>query len=1123
MNRLKLNIRQTSTTIFQWLVIAVWCANLGFASAATLTLDDIDARISDISSRYGAGDPNRARLSAVYANVRDLLLAERRHLAAAANYEAMLQTGAASLSELQSELRTAEGLRERAGLSVRERALSTPTIEQELREAESRQSLLTDDILALDKKERELLDRPALVRARREELTAQIAALEAALRSPIVDTNDDVTRALRVREEAKISAHHAELSRLDQELLSHAIQTDLIDAERAAAQAKLDVETLRIAELRELLLSRRRDVADAIIEETLKAQQRGSDEHPLLRRVLDENAALAHELASLVDHQATIADRHLSLQQRHAELASDFDRIQERLRYIDHGTELGQLLIDHRRRIPHVERLQRRFAQTERWISSLGVRSLELEDQDRSLADISTAVSLILEGDGKADADESLRAVLRTQLAATLTKQQDLLGRLANDYRALLSALAEHQYAAQRFIAIVRSFADYLDNKIIWIPNASLLNTASLLDATRGVRWVLSPQHWVALIANIIDGVVQAPVWVGLWLLALAALVWLRRRLQSTLDAWATRVRNIRTDRFRYTLGALVASLVFAGLWPLAMWLTSRLIRLADSPSEFSLAIASGLISLAPITYFLVWLRRLMRPNGVGRRHFRWRDNIASEIFVATRHFAMVFLPAHFLAVVLAYQGNSSFHHSLGRLAFVLAMVSAGAFVYRLIRPRGALGQYLHSRYSDRFMARAFPSAGIITVVLIGLLALLAIAGYYYTARNLYHYLLLTGMSILLALVLRSSAIRWLSLAESRLALRRARERQEATAATDADGARSPGSADDPPIDIATINNQTRMMLSNVIAWSLAIALYFIWHRALPTLGILESVVLWEIGTPGDGIQVISLATALIAAIIIAITVIAAKNLPGVLEIGLLQRLPLQPGSRYAITTLSQYAIVAVGIIVAVSALGARWSQIQWLVAALSVGLGFGLQEIVANFISGLILLFERPIRVGDTVTIGELTGNVTRIRIRATTIVDWDNKEIVVPNKNFITERFVNWTLSDPVIRVVIKVGIAYGSDVEKALETMYAAIKAQEKVLSEPAPRALFLGFGDSSLDFEILVYIRDMADRLVVRHGLHTAINRGFAEAGIAIPFPQRDLHIRSTPDSGRVDTG
>ncbi|MFT4564239.1 MAG: potassium efflux system protein [Gammaproteobacteria bacterium] len=438
-------------------------------------------------------------------------------------------------------------------------------------------------------------------------------------------------------------------------------------------------------------------------------------------------------------------------------------------------------------------------------------------------------------------------------------------------------------------------------------------------------------------------------------------------------------------------------------------------------------------------------------------------------------------------------------------------------YVYRLMHRDSAMVKHLGLRYPTALITRFHLLIATIVLVLPVSFALLASIGYYYTALNLNRYLMQTGFLILVVIVVRSLAMRWLILAESRLALKRARERREAARASGENEGESPElSDDDMPIDIATINSQTRMMLSNVIGWSFAVGLYFTWQGALPALGILESINLWEIevqGVNGTEFQAITLATVLLAGIIVVVTSIAAKNLPGVLEIGLLQRLPLQPGSRYAITTLSQYAITAVGLTIAVSALGARWSQIQWLVAALSVGLGFGLQEIVANFISGLILLFERPIRVGDTVTIGELTGKVARIRIRATTIVDWDNKEIVVPNKNFITERFVNWTLSDPIIRVKVNVGIAYGSDVGKALEVMSEAADAQEKVLLEPPPQALFLGFGDSSLDFEIQLYIRDLSDRLPVIHDIHMAINNGFAEADIEIPFPQRDLHLRS----------
>jgi potassium efflux system protein len=186
---------------------------------------------------------------------------------------------------------------------------------------------------------------------------------------------------------------------------------------------------------------------------------------------------------------------------------------------------------------------------------------------------------------------------------------------------------------------------------------------------------------------------------------------------------------------------------------------------------------------------------------------------------------------------------------------------------------------------------------------------------------------------------------------------------------------------------------------------------------------------------------------------------------------------------------------------------------VQWLVAAMGVGLGFGLKEIFANFFSGLILLFERPIRIGDTVTIDGLSGTVTKIRIRATTVTDWDNKEQLIPNQNFLVNPLINWTLSDPITRVVLNVGIAYGSDTERALQVMMDVVQANQDVLDEPPPTIFFIEFGESSLDFEVRVFVRDRIRRMPLRHDLHMAINKALAEAGIEIPFPQRDLHLRS----------
>jgi potassium efflux system protein len=194
---------------------------------------------------------------------------------------------------------------------------------------------------------------------------------------------------------------------------------------------------------------------------------------------------------------------------------------------------------------------------------------------------------------------------------------------------------------------------------------------------------------------------------------------------------------------------------------------------------------------------------------------------------------------------------------------------------------------------------------------------------------------------------------------------------------------------------------------------------------------------------------------------------------------------------------------------------GIGWDTVQWLAAAMFVGLGFGLQEIFANFVSGLILLFERPIRVGDTVTVGEVTGSVTRIHMRATTLVTWDRTELIVPNREFITNQLVNWTLTDSVLRVIIKVGIAYGSDTKKAEELLHKVAAEHSDVLEDPKPRVVFTQFGDSSLDFELRVFVTDPELFRTISHPINNGIDREFKAAGIEIAFPQRDLHIRTSP--------
>ncbi|PXB79326.1 mechanosensitive channel MscK, partial [Pseudomonas aeruginosa] len=259
--------------------------------------------------------------------------------------------------------------------------------------------------------------------------------------------------------------------------------------------------------------------------------------------------------------------------------------------------------------------------------------------------------------------------------------------------------------------------------------------------------------------------------------------------------------------------------------------------------------------------------------------------------------------------------------------------------------------------------------------------------------------------------------------------------------------------------------------------------LYWVWADLISVISYLDNVTLYQY-TAGTGEAAtsvpISLRDFLAALAIAVVTVALARNLPGLLEVLVLQRLTLAQGSAYATTTLLSYAISGIGIVSALSTLGVSWDKLQWLVAALSVGLGFGLQAIFSNFVSGLIILFERPVRIGDVVTIGNLSGTVSRIRIRATTITDFDRKEIIVPNQTFITGQLVNWSLSDTVTRVTIKIGLAYETDLPLARKLMMQAVKENPRVLRDPEPLLYFLTISASTFDYELRFHVRELGDR-------------------------------------------
>ena len=265
------------------------------------------------------------------------------------------------------------------------------------------------------------------------------------------------------------------------------------------------------------------------------------------------------------------------------------------------------------------------------------------------------------------------------------------------------------------------------------------------------------------------------------------------------------------------------------------------------------------------------------------------------------------------------------------------------------------------------------------------------------------------------------------------------------------------------------------------------------------------------------GVQVrdvqITIGEVLAFVLIVGASFLLAKIITLLLDEEFLPRLPLQRGIPYAISTLARYVILLTGFTLALVAAGLDLSKATFLAGAFGIGIGFGLQNIVNNFVSGLILLFERPVQVGDAIEVGSLLGEVTDIGIRASTVRTFQGAEVVVPNGNLISKEVVNWTLSDRQRRVEILVGVAYGTDPEQVIEILLEAAKAHPDVEKMPEPNVIFTGFGDSSLDFQLRCWVKRFELGLTVSSELRVAVNRALVDAGIVIPFPQRDINIRS----------
>ncbi|MBX3425790.1 MAG: mechanosensitive ion channel [Pirellulales bacterium] len=1072
---------------------------------------------------------NKAWLAERIARLETLGLAEEDKKAALASYQEALESRATTfrfrdqIKAYRKELEERDGLLEKGKAQFAAPLPSPSPLPTTLPELEAR-------VLELEQQSRDLA-------ARRDEAAAKLKARGAMIGSIPKQITDTQTQLRKLEEqiaglasgpvegEVEAAAIVALVNRRQalQETILKLQQEQLVVANSELVQLELDMSTRELAALDKQLTQARTErnrlqQAEADRQAREAAQAAEVERPKPIAALADRNAALAAQRKELTAKLTALATERGLRESQRAALQKDYDNTRARIDASGLGISAGNLLLRQKNELPNVRDLRNSAADRLDEVARLTFENYGLVDEQAALANV----------DGKV---ESLLAALEGQrvqeaeVRRLLDDQRKFLNDLVEDtkkYGFLLNTVAAEEEA---LAALATEYGEYIAQRVLWIRNAPAMNPWEELPlAADAARWSLDPRKWREAGDEIAGSFQRHPTVSALAILAILVVMFLQRRARRGLrEAGAVAAKRTCAE-FQPTLRALAYTVLIALPWPALLWFVGWSLDNPGGHSDFVQSLSGSTRIVAWCLLLLEVLRALCRGAGLADAHFEWPEPCLAQIRRHARWLTAAGLPLVLWTAGLDLQQTEPLYSSsLGRMCFIALMLLLAYLLERMLMGRKSPFRQLLS--GDRgWLAPLEHVWRPATVLLPAALAVLAATGYYFSAQQA-AVRLVQSVVLMLAVLAAGGLTRRLLLVNRRsLAREQAKQRRAqlaAAAAAAAASAAGEGESSSPvalelptadlveeTVDLAALSEQTQKLVRTCLALATAAGLYLIWRELLPAVAYLSERSL----LPGFAL---TWAQALQCAVVLAITYVAVRDIPALLELAILQRLPLDSGSRYALTSITRYLLCSMGIVMAYKSLGYTGENIQWLVAAMGVGLGFGLQEIFANFVSGIILLFERPIRVGDVITLGDKTGAVTRIRMRATTIVDWDRKEYIVPNKHLVTEKLLNWTLSDQTNRLMVNVGVAYGSDTELACRLLVEAAREQPAVLVEPAPVAAFEGFGDSSLNLSLRAYLPSLENRLATIHGLHTTIDRKFRAAGLEIPFPQRDLNLRHVP--------
>lgn len=920
----------------------------------------------------------------------------------------------------------------------------------------------------------------ALIQAQHTSLLAEAARLKA-----LVDE----------LELAQLSANNRqELARMRAELATK--QSTLLDG--------------YLQSLRNQLNTQRQREAEQALESTELLAEASENLPPAITQQFKTNRELSQSLNQQAQRMELVASQQRQAYTQTVQVRQALNTLREQAQWLGVSNVLGEALRAQVARLPEMPKPQ----QLDTELAQLRVQRLYYEDLLNKQAELRQ----IRQPDGEPLTAEQIRI-----LNAQLRTQRGLLDSLLKGGDTLILELTKLKVANSQLEDALKEVNEATHRYLFWTSDVRPVGLDWPLDIVHALRSLVSldtfSQLGKAFIMMITSKETIVPLFGALILVGFS--ISSRRHFTQFLERSSAKVGKVTQDHFSLTLRNVFWSILVALPLPI-LWATLGHGLREAWPYPTAVAIGEGVTATVPLLWGVMICAIFARSNGLFIVHFGWRRERVAR---AMRYYIMSigFIVPLIMALIMFNNLNDrEFSATLGRLCFIL--VCGALAMVTLSLKRAGLPLYLDKQGNGENFINTLLWNLMISAPLAAILA--ALVGYLATAQALLARME-TSVAIWFALLVIYHIIRrWMLIQRRRLAFDRARQRRAEILAQRARGEEDPthshstegsiDNVDETEIDLDAISVQSLKLVRSILTLIALLSVIVLWSEIHSAFGFLGNITLWDVTSSAQGvesIEPITLSSVLIAILVLIITIQLVRNLPALLELAILQHLDLTPGTGYAITTITKYLLMLVGSLVGFSLVGIEWSKLQWLVAALSVGLGFGLQQIFANFVSGLIILFEKPIRIGDTVTIRDLTGTVARINTRATTISDWDRKEIIVPNQAFITEQFINWSLSDSVTRVVLTIPAPADANTEEVAKILLEAAERCSLVLDNPPPEAFLVNLQQGIQIFDLRIFAAEMGHRMPLRHEIHQQILQGFREHNIEMPFPPVQMRMDS----------